>query len=288
MPPPSDTPSQGREVDVNIPSQGREEVMDTTQGREEAAGTPQGRDEVPDTTQGREDREDTYREDTSKRREGITPAIVRITDENRHRLSEIHPGMILNEDGTFTMTPQSMTHATNKEMQLLKEHHFIPTEAEDTNDIINHPKPTIIKLSWSYVGEWVLVPRATNHEAEQNFKNSRIARLEKYIDEDGVVNRAISYGDEETKLKVWYRLEDIQKALPRWKLAVPPIFYNGKKCSKEFKRQEGEKPKPRRQQNAGPTDQPIDTQGNGYMRGSRGGRARGGYSRGNRGYNQPM
>merc|ERR1712082_423896 len=121
---------QGREDSVITPTQSREEEVDTTQGREEAASTPQGRDEVPDTTQGREDKED-----TTKRKEGVSPAIVEITEENKHMLSEINPGMILNEDGTFTMTPQSMTLATNKEMQLLKEHLFIPTEAEGLLDV---------------------------------------------------------------------------------------------------------------------------------------------------------
>merc|ERR1712082_178974 len=278
---------QGREDSVITPTQSREEEVDTTQGREEAASTPQGRDEVPDTTQGREDKED-----TTQRREGVSPAIVEITDENKHRLSEINPGMILNEDGTFTMTPQSMTLSTNKEMQLLREYHFIPAESEDVSDILNHPKPTKMRLKWSYVGEWVLVPRCSNHEEEQNFKNSRVARVEKFIDSKGVIRRGISYGDDDSKLIVWYRLEDLQEALPRWKIAQPTIFYNGKKFSREYKRQDGEKSKakPRgRQQYSDPRDQSSDIQGNEYVRGGRGGRAGGGnhgYTRGRRGYIQ--
>merc|ERR1712082_593944 len=259
------TSTQGREEIVEIPTQSREEVADTTQGREEAA-------------------------DTTQRREEVTPVIMEINEDNKHRLSEINMGMLLNDDGTFSMTPQNVTWTTNKEMQLLKEYPFIPTQSEELSAILNHPKPTNLKLRWSFAGEWALVPMETNHEEEQNLKNSRIARVEKYIDTKGIIRRALSYGDEDSKLTIWYNLEDIFLVLPRWKIAQPSMFYNGRKFSKEMRRPEGTKSKARpkgRPQYPEPSDQSPDIQGNGYQRrGGRGGRGRGAnhnHSRGGRG-----
>ena len=285
MPPPppprSTTSSQGREEVIDLHSQGREEVMDTTQGREEMGGEDPF---VPETIQ---DRKDTGRKETPKKNGRRVPQIEDITDDNRNRLSDILPGCLMNSDGTFTMTPQGMTKANNEEMQLLKELHlFTPIEVENLKDIIDHPLPLMIKLIWSYPGEWILVPRDTRIQEDLNLETGRVARLEKYIDEKGNINRAISYGEEESKLRVWYRLEDLQKILPKWKIPLQPIFYNGKKCSKEMKREDGERRKPRRRKKSEPTDQPTDTKSDGYVRGGRGGRARGGYTRGNRGQNQ--
>ena len=250
-------------------SQDREEMMDFTQ--EDPF--------VPETIQ---DRKDTGMKETPKKNGRKVPQIEDINDENRNRLSEILPGCLMNTDGTFTMTPQGMTKANNWEMQLLKELYlFTPIEVENLKDIIDHPLPLMIKLIWSYPGEWILVPRDTRIQEDLNLDTGRVARLEKYIDEKGNINRAISYGEEESKLRVWYKLEDLQKVLLKWRIPLQPVFYNGKKCSKEMKREDGEKRKPRRRRKSETSDQPAD----GYMRGSRGGRARGGPTRGNRGQN---
>ena len=37
------------------------------------------------------------------------PCIVKITDENCHKLSPLYPGMLINEDGSLTRTPMSET-----------------------------------------------------------------------------------------------------------------------------------------------------------------------------------
>merc|ERR1711874_798144 len=61
-----------------------------------------------------------------------------------------------------------------------------------------------------------------------------IVRVESYIDEEGVIRKAVSYGRTDLQLDVWYRYGDIQQYFPNWEIHKPSLFYNGKKWRDEI------------------------------------------------------
>ena len=54
-----------------------------------------------------------------------------------------------------------------------------------------HPPPSDLRLAFSHTGEWVRVPRNPNNRSGPNYKDFNIARMEKYVAEDGEMRRAI-------------------------------------------------------------------------------------------------
>merc|ERR1711874_847780 len=56
---------------------------------------------------------------------------------------------------------------------------------------------------------------------------------ESYVDEEGVIRKAVSYGRTDLQLEVWYRCGDIQQYFPNWEIHKPSLFYNGKKWRDE-------------------------------------------------------
>ena len=206
--------------------------------------------------------------------------IITITDENRHRISNLLGGMLQNDDGSFSRTPMSETWARNKDHQLISRHDSAPLKPDCLDNIPEHPNPTTMDLKWSHVGEWRDVPMKTDGTGAAESKENRVGRIEPYIDTDGKIKKAICYGSDMSNLKGWYDLDEVKKVFPNWDISGPSIYYNGKRYSGTIRRelQEGKK------NNAPPGDQSSrDIQGG---RGKGKGRGSNGNSRGASGYSR--
>ena len=171
---------------------------------------------------------------TQNREEG-KPVIVTITEENIDRTSEAHKGLLLNPNGTLSMTPQYVTWKNNTGMQLQSLFKTLPEFPSGINSM-DHPKVTLLNLKWTHEGEWVKVPMSKDDKGP-DYKDCIIARIEKYIDLEGRIRRAVSYGNEEIKLKVWFNIEDLKAAFPNWYIPSPSPYYNGRKFSPGQRRQ---------------------------------------------------
>ena len=79
--------------------------------------------------------------------------VVQITEENKDRLSNIHNGCLVNEDGTLSRTPMSETWAKNKNHQMVKRYDTTPKKPDYVESIPGHPDPTDLDLDWSHEGE---------------------------------------------------------------------------------------------------------------------------------------
>ena len=109
-------------------------------------------------------------------------------------------------------------------------------------------------------------------------RTSPIGRVERYIDTDGNIKRALSYGDKDIKLVIWYRLDEIFQAFPLWKIPQPYKFYNERRFNMETRKPPGSKYafKPSLQSQV-PGDQSYDIQGKKGYRGRGRGRGTGQY-----------
>ena len=65
---------------------------------------------------------------------------------------DIHKGMLKNPDGTFSRTPQYDTWNTNNDIQLKDYHESTPKMPEELLLTPYHPKPTRLKLGWTFNG----------------------------------------------------------------------------------------------------------------------------------------
>ena len=189
---------------------------------------------------------------TQNREEG-KPYIVTITQENIDRVSIAHKGLLQNPDGTLSMTPQYDTWTSNTNMQLQKLYVTLPGLPAEIDEWY-HPKATLLDLDWSHEGEWVKIPISKDDKGPE-YKDCRIARIEKYIDLKGKIRRAVSYGNEETKLKVWFSIEDMKAAFSNWYIPHPCPYYNGKRFNPGHRRQTGSNPNPNPKPNPQPRDQ---------------------------------
>ena len=233
-----------QELDIQISSQNSELIMQTqaSQNSEQKNWVTQAH-EVP-STQNREEGKLNTGEPSSQNREEGRPAInkgenrpyiVCITDENRSRISMLHKRMLLNEDGTLTITPQYWTWSKNPTMQLQRLYEVLPDFPADINRQ-NHPKITLLFLEWTHEGEWVLVPIDEMDEGPV-YKDTKVARIESYIDLDGRIKRAVSYGKEEAKLTAWFDIDELKQAFPHWTIPIPGLYYNTRRFSPDIRRQ---------------------------------------------------
>ena len=196
--------------------------------------------------------------------------VVDIDQRNMEQVSLEHNGMLINQDGSLTRTPQYETYLKNRETQLKNTYETTPIMPEELNAIPNHPQPTNQNQKWSYKGDWHELPVDPNQEGTDQ-EDCKVVRVEPYIDTDGVIRRALSYGDDADRLGPWFNLEDIQKAFPKWKIPEPSKFFNNRKFSKSARRDLQENKKERKRGNYPPGDQSYkDIQG-----GRGGGRGRG-------------
>ena len=175
-----------------------------------------------------------HRTPPGQNRKAGSPLIVSVTEANRDKVLSQFKGLIVNSDGTVTMTPQFLTWSINQSIQLQELYRTAPQLPDNVNND-GHPPPTRCNLVWTYSGEWALVPYS-RHEKGPNYKETLVARVEKYIDLDGNIMRALSYGDEDTKLSVWFDLGEMLKAFPHWQLPNPSIYFNAKKFSSSAKK----------------------------------------------------
>ena len=219
----------------------------------------------------------------------VPPTLVVDIDQwNMEQVSLEHNGMLVNPDGSLTRTPQYETYLKNREVQLKRSYETIPTMPEELSAISDHPQPTSMNLVWSHRGEWQEVPVDPSQEGTDQ-EECRVARVEPYIDTDGKIKRALSYGDDADRLGPWFILEEIQKAYPRWKISNPSKFFNNKKFSKTARRDLQDNRREKKKGNYPPGDQSIkDIQGGrGGGRGRGRGSGRGGYQPYNRGRGRP-
>ena len=122
---------------------------------------------------------------------------------------------------------------------------------------------------------WYDVPLGTDKDAAEG-SQTRIGRVEPYIDRDGTIKKAISYGSDKGTLNTWYSFEEVKKIFPNWIIPDPPKYYNNKSFNPTVRRDLGDN---RQKKHKTP---PGDQSGN-DIQGGRGrgrGRGSGGYSRG--------
>merc|ERR1711874_185079 len=156
------------------------------------------------------------------------PAVVNITDQNRHLISDALGGMIVLPGGALRLTPQFITQQKNPNIQRMKVFSNPPTTTPDcVRALDGHPQPSNLNLQWMYEGEWAKIPieRYTRLNKESPYE---IVRVQSYIDEQGVIRKAVSYGRSDKQLNVWYRYMDIQQYFPNWEIHRPSLFYNGR------------------------------------------------------------
>ena len=207
---------------------------------------------------------------------GVTPSVVKVvTEENIHMVSRLNKGMIQNPDGSFSRTPQYDTWARNNALQLKDNYESTPMLPEELKNIPGHPEPTSLKLECSHEGEWVMIPTSREEEGVEP-TNQRVGRVEKYIDLDGTVKRALCYGEDDLKLGIWYHMEEMRLAFPNWNPPEPSKFYNSRKFANQVRRNTSNETAPKSKPKA-PRDQSDDIQG---KRGQRGRGSNSGAARG--------
>ena len=205
--------------------------------------------------------------------------IIDITDENRDRVSTLLGGMLSNDNGTYSRTPMSETWTRNKEIQLVARHDSAPPRPSFLDNIPEHPDPSTLNCVWSFKGEWRDAPREANGTGAQGTE-TRVARIEPYVDYDGRIKKAICYGPKMGELRIWFDFEEVKKVFPNWDTSQESIYYNNKTYTGTLKREYLEENKGKRPSG----DQSKDIQEGGTRgKGKRGGYSGGatGYSRGN-------
>merc|ERR1712121_260781 len=203
--------------------------------------------------------------------------IINITDENSHRVNTFLGGMLDNGNGTYSSTPMSETWKNNKEIQLINRYDSAPPKPNFLDDIPEHPDPTTINAEWSFKGEWRDAPKKANGTGDRG-TDTRVARIERYVDYDGRIKRAICYAGKMEELKIWFDFDEVKKIFPNWDTSKDSVYYNHKTHSGTLKREflenrKGKKPS---------GDQSKDIQEGG----NRGKGKRGGYSGGATGYSR--
>ena len=97
-----------------------------------------------------------------------------------------------------------------------------------------HPKPSSLLLTWSHSGKWVKVPRYRETPGP-DYHTFKVGRIEKYVDKEGVIREAVAYGDEDTKLMVWYRVEKLTKVMS-WIIPDVSPWENSRIWNNDYKR----------------------------------------------------
>ena len=229
-----------KKVLIQKNNQAREEMRRKMEAESATRESSEGAENVQNSqvsSQGSEE----PRDPPLQNRKARSPIVVAINDENRHKVLSQFKGLLINNDGTVTMTQQFLTWSTSQDIQLQEEFRTTPQIPSNVNND-SHPPPTNWNLVWTHSGEWARVPYSVNDKGP-NYKETLVARVERCIDLQGNINRAISYGDEDTKLCVWFDLGEVLKAFPHWDLPKPCIYFNARKFSSSgVKPKEGEKP----------------------------------------------
>merc|ERR1711874_813403 len=161
--------------------------------------------------------------------EAGVPEIIAITDQNRHLISDSLGGIIVLPNGTIKLTPQFLTKQKNPNVQRMKKYPTRPTQTpECVRALDGHPQPSDLNLIWTHDGEWAKIPIERNARLHEDTPHE-IVRVQSYIDEEGVIRKAVCYERIDLKLEVWYRYGDIQQYYPNWEIHKPSLFYNVKR-----------------------------------------------------------
>merc|ERR1712055_547839 len=200
---------------------------------------------------------------------------VAITKENRGMVSTKYKGLLINPDGNVSMTLQFKKWADNYEIQMEENYEEAPQHPVFVHKE-RHPKPTDKKLVWSHTGCWADAPNWSKDMDPSG--EGQIVRMEKSINIDGIIESSVSYGTDDTELKVWYDTREMMATFSEWSIPEPSKYYNTRKFSINKRRQrEADKSLP-------PPPPPPTYRGRGRggfqnFRGRGNGRGRGNYNR---------
>ena len=229
---------RGIMVQEPIPKEATEEEEGAVGGVQDPALTAQksaGETTNPNLQKSENQAQPSHTDPTNQNREEGSPLIIAVTEDNKGKVSNQYKGLMVNEDGSLNMTPQFHTWASNQDIQMQKMFKVAPTFPAGVIKT-GHPEVTRQNLAWNHDGEWILVPVDRLDEGPE-YRDSLVARIERAIDVDGNIRRALSYGDEDTKLKAWFDLEEMKVAFPNWIIPNPSKFYNGRRFNAEPRKQ---------------------------------------------------
>ena len=111
----------------------------------------------------------------------------------------------MREGGTKTL--QKENHYNLSMVEGVESHPHANRIRQDLKDW--HANPTTLNLEWSHSGEWARVPIQQNQTGGPEYHSYNVGRIERYVDTNGVMRRAMAYGDDSEKLLVWYNVEDM-------------------------------------------------------------------------------
>merc|ERR1711874_406088 len=98
-----------------------------------------------------------------------------------------------------------------------------------------HPKPNKLKLFFSHNGEWVRVPVRREDTSGPDYTEFNIARLEKYIDIEGEIKKAVCYKKDNKDMNIWFDYEELKRALVNWPLPDTPYYYNTRRWNNRIR-----------------------------------------------------
>ena len=99
-----------------------------------------------------------------------------------------------------------------------------------------HPAPSDLKLNHSYEGDWARLSVDRDDKSGPLYKRYHIVRVEKYIDEEGDIKKAVCYQRDASALFVWFKYEDMTKAFPHWVTPTPSYYFNGRRWLNDLKK----------------------------------------------------
>ena len=141
------------------------------------------------------------------------------------------------------MTPQTRTWLNNPEIQLKDTYqnwtgeHPIGYPKYPVLDKSWHPAPGNLKLGYSYQGEWAKIPVDRDDKSGPNYKKYHIVRIEKYVDEDGIIRKAICYQKDANELYIWFKYEEIMDTFTNWVTPTPSYYFNGRRWGPDMRKE---------------------------------------------------
>ena len=166
--------------------------------------------------------------------EDFTPKVTPVTDDNMQNLSKVYMGLLKNKDGTTAITQQFLTKCANQKLQLVSRHRVRPDKYPAGISNKGHPKISTTRCDWTHEGRWAKMPidktkklRVSNKGYVEN-KDYRVVRIEKYIDEAGVIKQAVCYSKDASDMEVWFEFDDFKETHPLWEIPEEHEFFNAK------------------------------------------------------------
>ena len=164
-------------------------------------------------------------------------------------MSKEYKGLVDNGNGTYTITKQFETWYKEEKVRddrtpgLQMENKYENWTGKHPNgfpqdpklDESWHPEPCDLKLQYSRNGEWVRVPINRNDNSGPGYKDYNIARLEKYVDTEGVMRKAICYKKDDKDMNIWFKFEELNNAYENWILPDPPYYYNTQRWNSKMR-----------------------------------------------------